>query len=117
VISGKIWLIGRAYAAPIERRAGAFVGEARKAGKDLHEFIAPKIASSPLDEWLASVADVRMVSLENLPRVLAVHLRFVGLLKKLTGLERRSFASKYLHFHQPSALFMTLARGSGSGKR
>ena len=27
-------------------------------------------------------------------------------MKKLTGLERRSFASKYLHFHQPSAFFI-----------
>ena len=106
VISGKIWLIGRAYAVPIERRAGALGGEAREAGMDLHAFIAPKIASSPLDEWLASVADVRMVSLDNLRSVLLVHFRFVHLMKKLTGLERRSFASKYLHFHQPSAFFI-----------
>ena len=27
-------------------------------------------------------------------------------LRKLVGLERRSFASKYLHFHQPSAFFI-----------
>ena len=106
VISGKIWLIGRAYTVPIERRAGAFGRKARTARMDLHKFIAPKIASSPLDEWLASVADVRMVSFDNLRSVLLVHFRFVQLLKKLAGLERRSFASKYLHFHQPSAFFI-----------
>ena len=118
VISGKIWLIGRAYTVPIERRAGAFGRKARKARMDLHKFIAPKIASSPLDEWLASVADVRMVSFDNLRSVLLVHFRFVQLLKKLAGLERRSFASKYLHFHQPSAFFIyDFVRGGESGKK
>ena len=102
VISGKIWLIGRAYAAAIERGAGA----ARRAGEDFHETIAPKIKSSALDNWLKGVADVKIVNQKNLYRVLAVHQQFNLLLKEFTQRERRSFASKYLHFHKPNAFFI-----------
>ena len=102
VISGKIWLIGRAYAAAIERGAGT----AKKEGKDFHETIAPKIRDSHLDKWLREVAKIDIVNTENLHLVLAVHQRFTHLLKRLTRRKRRSFASKYLHFHNRNALFI-----------
>jgi hypothetical protein len=102
VIAGKIWLIGRAYAAAIERGAGGAIIE----GQDFHQTIAPKIAESRLDKWLESVADVKHVDEGNRKRVLEVHQRFNTLLKNITGLERRSFASKYLHFYNPSAFFI-----------
>jgi hypothetical protein len=98
VIMGKIWLIGRAYAAPIERGAGT--------GGDVYPTIASKIAGSGLDKWLTSVSDVKSVAMENLHRVLAAHQRLTALLKRHTQRERRSFASKYLHFHNPSAFFI-----------
>lgn len=56
VISGKMWLIGRAYAAAIERGAG----EAIKDGEDLHETIAPEIRDSELDRWLDAISDVSL---------------------------------------------------------
>lgn len=117
VISGKMWLIGRAYSVSIERRAGDTLREAKNEHKSLYELIAPKIASSGLDKWLDLVADVRHVNLDNLPHVLAAHLRFVRLLKTLTGLERRSFASKYLHFHQPWAFFIYDSRAQSEIRR
>ncbi len=101
VVHGKIWLIGRAYSVAVERGSGKH--------RNLDTFyknVARKVAHSDLDEWLDCVADINVVSLENLPRVLAVHARFVHLLKKLTGRKRPSFASKYLHFHRPSAFFI-----------
>ncbi len=98
VIIGKMWLIGRAYAASIERGAGK--------DEDIYARIAPEIAASGLDKWLADVSDVRSVDMENLHRVLAVHHRLTAFLKKHTRRERRSFASKYLHFHNPSAFFI-----------
>lgn len=99
VISGKLWLIGRAYSAAIERGAG----DAIIAGKDLHQTIAPEIKASPLDAWLKEISDIEFVDKENLSRVLAVHQRFTLLMKRLTKRERRSFTSKYLHFHNPNA--------------
>lgn len=98
VIIGKMWLIGRAYAAAIERGAGE--------GEDIYATIAPKIADSGLDKWLADVSDVRSVDIGNLHRVLATHQRFTALLKRHTVRGRRSFASKYLHFHKPRAFFI-----------
>ena len=110
VIAGKIWLIGRAYAAAVERGAGkAILREAREKNKGLPELIALDIAKSALDKWLESIDDVKKVDVENLDRVLAVHRKFVDLLKGLTKgkrATRRSFASKYLHFHKPLAFFL-----------
>jgi hypothetical protein len=45
---------------------------------------------------------------------LDVHKRFVNLLKPITGLEKRSFASKYLHFHFPDRFFLYDARAGES---
>ncbi|MFD0987694.1 hypothetical protein [Methyloligella solikamskensis] len=114
VISGKVWLIGRAYAAAIERRAtGRYAEEARRdETKDLHRLIAPEIRNSPLDHWLASISEVEAVDEGHLPQVLAIHWEFVELLKRLTGRQRPSFASKYLHFHQPRAFFIYDSRAS-----
>ena len=38
--------------------------------------------------------------------ILAVHGYLVAELAKLTGKDKRSFASKYLHFHRPSLFFI-----------
>jgi hypothetical protein len=103
VVEGKIWLIGRAYAAAIERGAD-------NAGPKLYGLIAAEIAkANEVDGWLASVSDIKQVDANNVGRVLAVHRKFVDLLKKLAGgkrATRRSFASKYLHFHNPKAFFI-----------
>lgn len=107
VISGKIWLIGRAYAAAIERGAG----DAIKDGEDFHETIAPEIKASGIDRWLDDIADVKIVDFTNLHRILAVHQRFNLMLKELTQLDRRSFASKYCtSINQMHFSFLILVR-------
>ena len=103
VVSGKVWLIGRAYAAAIERGAGS---ARERGGNDIHESIAPAIVDSDLDKWIEAVADIRKVEFDNLQRVLSIHKKFIDLLKVLTKRDRRSFASKYLHFHNPLAFFI-----------
>ena len=93
-----------------EAQVKRFWDKAKKENKDIHEVIAAGIAkSNELDGWLASINDVKHVDMDNLGRVLAIHRQFIELLKKLTGGERatrRSFASKYLHFHNPNAFFI-----------
>jgi hypothetical protein len=108
VITGKLWLIGRAYAASIERGA--------RKGEGVYALVAPNIAGSDLDKWLDSVADVKRVDTDNVHRVLAVHQRFIDLLKE-TNRERRSFASKYLHFHNPTAFFIFDSRADREIRR
>jgi hypothetical protein len=101
VVGGKMWLIGRAYAAPIERASGES-GQ----GNVLYAKVAEVFVNSGIDEWLDSLGDITRVDYENVSRILRVHRRFIDLLKQSTGRERRSFASKYLHFHRPQAFFI-----------
>jgi hypothetical protein len=101
-IVAKIWLIGRAYAAAVERRKNA---------KDENESfyidkVAPTIKNSSIDQWLDSLDSFRFPTLDNIKSVLEVHFEFQNLLKKITGLDKRSLTSKYLHFHKPSLFFI-----------
>ena len=75
-------------------------------GEDVYTSVAPKLASSELDKWLDGVADVKSVDAGNLHRMLAAHWRLIALLKGEINPERRSFGSKYLHFRNPSAVFI-----------
>lgn len=51
---------------------------------------------------------------ENSAAALKVHKKFTDLLSEITGLQKRSFASKYLHFHFRSRFFIYDARAEKS---
>lgn len=104
-IIAKVWLIGRAYAAAIERRRqnsnDAFEGD------DFYtEKVAPEIRKSKIDEWFSLLHGIDHVNENNINQVLLVHLRITELFRKISGLEKRSLASKYLHFHFPNLFFI-----------
>ena len=102
-ISGKIWLIGRSYSAAIERGAG------ERIIKDEDFYItqvAPAIKNSDIDLWLDSVRDISRVTYDNVDLVLSAHKNVTDLFQRISGKEKRSLASKYLHFHQPNAFFI-----------
>lgn len=111
VVVGKIWLIGRAYAAPIERKSGE-VGKT----DEIYKRVATAMCGE-FDDWLAMLSNLKNIDSSNLNRILTVHNRFIGLLKKNTGLGRRSFASKYLHFHMPQAFFIYDSRADAEIRR
>ena len=97
VVGGKLWLIGRAYAAAVERKAGQnFNWEPLKAA----------IVGSDLDRQLAACKSIKRVDRELLPLVFGTHKTLTDIFKRTTGLHKRSLASKYLHFHAPSAFFI-----------
>ena len=99
VIAGKVWLIGRAYSAAIERGAGGYA--------DIYSTrVAPMMMDSDIDLWITIVRPIERVSSENVTDVLRVHQQVTGLFNRITGLEKRSLASKYLHFHLPNAFFI-----------
>ena len=97
VILAKILLIGRAYAAAIERRkSGAEIND------DFYEkIVVPMFLKSNIDKKISSLAKCDTLSKENLPAVLSVHKYLVARMRTITGLDKRSLASKYLHFHRP----------------
>lgn len=106
-IVAKLWLIGRSYAASIERRRNA-----KEIGDNFYEkIVAPAIRNSGVDPWLASIrqADEPGASIS-----IAVHKRLMDLFHSITALEKRSLASKYLHFHKPDVFFIYDSRARQS---
>jgi hypothetical protein len=96
-IKSKLWIIGRAYSAAIER----------KAGKGFRiEDAAALIMSSEIDVHITKLRSIERINKENTSTLLSSHKYVTDILKSATGLEKRSLASKYLHFHAPKAVFI-----------
>ena len=101
-VIAKIWLIGRSYAAAIERR--------REKSEENDEFyvktVAPAIVRSRIDSWIGEAKRHGQPSVESLPTLLQVHHEMTQLFRKISGLEKRALASKYLHFHVPQLFYI-----------
>jgi hypothetical protein len=107
IISSKLWIIGRAYAAAIERGAGKKFRKGLKPGEDFcQKKAAPAIKKEKIDKWIDAVSDIPRLTKENLEKSLECHKKVTDLFKKITGKKKRSLASKYLHFHAPYAFFI-----------
>lgn len=108
-IIAKIWLIGRSYSAAIERRN-------KKYSLDNEDFykerVAPKIKSSNIDTWFKHLKDHNSVNLENLTQLLEIHFKVMKLFNDISGKDKRSLASKYLHFHFPHLFFIYDSRAT-----
>lgn len=109
VVIAKILFIGRIYAAAIERR---------KTKTDINDDfyidkVAPTIISSQLDSKLQSL-DNKELNEQNISDILALHKYLSDLFNSLTGLDKRSLSSKYLHFHKPHLFFIYDSRAMGA---
>lgn len=104
IIVGKIWIIGRSYAAAIERRINA-----DGSNDDFYyDVVAPKILEigDELDFRLSKLRSSKGTILDNVKEILETHKLLMDTFYELTGLEKRSLASKYLHFHCPEKFFI-----------
>lgn len=109
-ILAKVWLIGRAYAAAIERRR---IKEANN--DDFYiDKVVPAFKNSELDSRLNELSHFDRLTEDNLVKMLDTHYYFTKLTADLTGLEKRSFCSKYLHFHLPNLFPIYDSRVVGS---
>jgi hypothetical protein len=98
-IVAKIWLIGRSYAASIERRPNA-----KHTGDDFYEtVVAPKMRNKPIDSWLGSI---QQTDKPGSAETVEIHKKLMDLFHSITCMDNRSLASKYLHFHKPDAFFI-----------
>ncbi len=105
-VVAKTWLIGRSYAAAIERRRNKTVEN-----DDFYiTVVAPGISSSGIDQWLHEIKSIAEPTDDTSDQIVRVHGRVTALFEQLTGLEKRSLASKYLHFHLPHLFFIYDAR-------
>jgi hypothetical protein len=98
-IIAKVWLIGRSYAAAIERRKNK---TADSEGDSFYEEkVAPKIKNSDIDKWFEEIRT------NPTPEVaVKIHRELTNLFFDISGLDKRSLASKYLHFHFEDLFFI-----------
>jgi hypothetical protein len=107
-ITAKIWLIGRAYAASIERRR-----KIQHRGDDFYaRTVAPTIRASALDTWLAALPKQATFNQQTVALLLATHRQVTRLFSRISGLDKRSLASKYLHFHRPDLFYIYDSRAT-----
>ena len=104
IIVGKLWIIGRCYAAAIERRRT----NTDFKGDFYYDIVAPKMLSigSELDERIAEINQFQLITEQNIDLVLNTHAFLMRAFFEITDLEKRSLASKYLHFHCPAMFFI-----------
>jgi hypothetical protein len=108
-ILAKVSIIGRSYAAAIERRK-KFLN--LKADTFHQEVIGPHMLEAGIDAWLHPLTTLKQPSLENANQIILVHKKLTVLFFKMTALEKRSLASKYLHFHFPHLFYLYDARAT-----
>ncbi len=100
-VIAKIWLIGRSYAAAIER--GRMI---KKTNDDFYvNTVGPEICGSAIDSWLGDFTESQW-SEETLMKSIDVHGKTTELFREISGKSKRSLASKYLHFHLPDFFFI-----------
>lgn len=107
-IIAKVWLIGRAYAASIERN---------KINKNISDdfysdIVAPKFKRG-FDQILLNIRNLPKLKEDNIKTILETHKKVVYFIYEITKDNKRSFASKYLHFHFPSLFFIYDSRVAG----
>ena len=109
-IIAKTLLIGRVYAASLERR--------RKADVKGDEFYTKQVTSvfrkSEMDRWLQSLKEDAGGSPQ---KAIEIHKKLTDLLRTITNFDNRSFASKYLHFHFPTRFYIFDSRADKSARK
>lgn len=97
-IIAKTWLIGRSYAASIERRKNKKNETTDQFYEDAANAIIKFNKREKLDKKIKELKGTPLNE-EMIKQLLIVHKELMEVLRKLTELNKRSFVSKYLHFH------------------
>lgn len=102
-ILAKVLFIGRIYAVAIERRRN----KKETLGDDFYiDTVAPAFKNSDLDKHLAALKKIKQIGLNEVKQILETHFYLTSFINKITDLNKRSFSSKYLHFHLPELFFI-----------
>ncbi len=106
VVSGKLWLIGRAYSASLERKKPP-----GKSTGDLYRQVTKAIVESDIDKQITALKEKRIQHLmstddETISQILHLHNSFIRIVIRHVEIGKRSLASKYLHFHIPELIYI-----------
>jgi hypothetical protein len=104
-VVAKLWLVGRAYAAPIERRSKKTEPGTLTLGS-YYCAAADAVIDSNLDGRLELLRARTAAELEDFETSIQIHALLLTALKRVSGTAHRSFVSKYLHFHVPDWFFI-----------
>ena len=74
--------------------------------------VVPKIRASRLDERIDKVKQFSEINSESIPTILRTHKYLTDLFADISGKDKRSLASKYLHFHCPALFFLYDSRAA-----
>ncbi len=103
IVIGKVLMIGRIYSAAIERRKNK---GSEKNDQFYVNMVGPKFKNSKIDFYLNNLKKINKLSENTILEILETHLYLTNLINDLTEQNKRSFASKYLHFHLPELYFI-----------
>ncbi len=102
----KVLFIGRIYAAAIERRKLNGKGKLPN-DKYYTKKVTTAFKKSNIDLHLATLKKNTKLEPDNFQRILETHSYLTDIIHdKLTKDNKRSFSSKYLHFHLPNLFFI-----------
>lgn len=113
VFLSKIWLIGRSYSASIERRKQ----NNKITNDEFYEHVIGKgilKVGSKIDEYIKLLNSHKKISHENNAEILELHHLLTQTFESLTGMSKRSLASKYLHFHLPQLFYIYDSRAKNA---
>jgi hypothetical protein len=103
----KILIIGRAYSASLDRRTDKSIKT-----EDLYALVAHQLKESDLDDRIEKLSSKNLSDIstrtndEIINQVLELHGAFMSILESCVKMNKRSLASKYLHFHLPELFFL-----------
>lgn len=103
IVAGKVLLIGRSYAAALER------ARIEKSSEQIYDVFLNDVLqnSDIIDGKIKFLNEISLSEIfENLQYIFDLHSLLTSIMEKATGLEKRSLSSKYLHFHCPDAFFI-----------
>lgn len=112
-ILAKIWLVGRSYSAAIERRPKSSSVNGEDFYKDV---VGPMMRKAKIDQWLRPLAQYEKPAFDNSSLVIGAHKKLTDLFVEITGLSKRSLASKYLHFHFPKLFYLYDSRAAKAAR-
>lgn len=111
-IVAKTWLIGRSYSVALER-----VRDKKYASDNFYiERVAPEFKKSNID-YLINELKLLEVNSDNSSKILELHFYLIKIIRSITYMDKRSFASKYLHFHLPKLFFIYDTRAVSALKK
>ncbi len=105
VIASKFLIIGRTYAAAIERRK---INTGYSSEEFYEKVLIPEIKkhSDEIDEGINMLQEYEYIDINNIDKALLLHGQLMEILYNVSGQNKRSLTSKYLHFHVPNMFFI-----------